>query len=408
MTLRRLTDFAVHNAKPKDKGYEISDGRSGLRLAVHPSGAKSWVVRYRHPVTRVSRKLTLLPPEKLTLAQARKLAGDAMFSVSQGVDPIEAKRAEKQDAVAATEGTLASVAARYLDIEARKLRSHKHYESVLARHVLPKLGQRQVGELRRSEIVSVLDTVEQTAGPRAADAALAVLRACLRWHEMRSDTFRSPVVPGMQRVKASQGTRDRILDDDELRAVWKATFDERLGPYGACVRLLLLTGARRSEVAGLRRSEIVSVREDGSDIVVWRLPAIRSKSKSEIVRPLSKAALDIVDSTPVISDSDYVFTLNGINAMSLNYVQKKQLIDEIAGVQGWVVHDLRRTYRSLLSRCRVAFEVAERLLGHSRPLLDKVYDRHAHMAAMLEGTNKVAAEVERIVTGERMGKLIRL
>src|SRR5258707_10726033 len=118
MKLRRvLTDFQVKNAKPKLVGYEISDGgQRGLRLAVQPSGAKSWVVRYRHPVTGKSRKLTL--QSGLGLAEARLLAGKAMFQVAQGIDPIDAKREAKQEALASVEGTLNALAKSYLTLAA--------------------------------------------------------------------------------------------------------------------------------------------------------------------------------------------------------------------------------------------------------------------------------------------------
>jgi integrase len=171
---------------------------------------------------------------------------------------------------------------------------------------------------------------------------------------------------------------------------------------------MILTGARRTEAAGLRRSEIETVRDNGTEIVAWRLPASRSKSKREILRPLSKAALAIIEDQPMIGgeDSDFVFTLNGIWPMSMNRHGSKTLLDEIAGVTSWRLHDLRRVHRSLLSRCRVPFEVAERLLGHSQPLIAKTYDRHSHLPAMLEAVEKVAAEIERIVSGE--GRVVRL
>jgi integrase len=404
MTLRKgLTDFQVKNAKPKAALYEISDGHQrGLRLAVQATGAKSWIVRYRHPITGKSRKLTL--PPGLTLAHARKLAADAMFQVATGVDPIDAKREQKQAAVAATEGTLAAVAKQYLDLAASKLRSHHHYEGVLKRHVLPRLGERQVASLKRSEIVAALDKVESASGPSAADMALAVLGVVLSWHERRSDAFQSPIIKGMRRVKVSERAGDRVLADDEIRAVWHAAGDERIGLFGQVVRFMVLTGARRAEAAGLRRSEIETIRDNVSDIVVWRLPASRSKSKREIVRPLSKAALGIVEDQPVIADCDYAFTLDGTRPMSISH--GKQPFDQIAGVADWRLHDLRRVYRSLLSRCRVPFEIAERLLGHSQPLLVKTYDQHSHLPAMQEAVEKVAAEIDRIVTGEREGRVI--
>jgi integrase len=406
MKIRRvLTDFAVQRAKPKPEGYEISDGgQRGLRLAVRPSGAKSWIVRYRHPVTGKSRKLTLQPG--LGIAQARKLAADAMFAVAQGIDPIDGRRAEKQAALATVEGTLHAVAKQYLDLAASKLRSHGAYERILKRHILPRLGERQVTDLRRSEIIAVLDRVESESGPRAADIALAVLRSTLSWHEKRSDGFRSPIIPGMSRVNASERVRDRVLSDDEVRAVWQAAGDERIGLFGQVIRFMILTGARRAEASGLRRTEIESLHDNGSNIVVWRLPASRSKNKREVVRPLSAAALGIVEDIPMIGESDFVFTFNGVKPMTMNYGDRKNLIDEIAGVASWRLHDLRRVHRSLLSRCRVPFEVAERLLGHSQPLLVRTYDQHSHLPAMLEAVEKVAAEVERIVSGE--GRVVRL
>jgi integrase len=407
MKLRKvLTDFAVTKAKPRPVGYEISDGgQRGLRLAVRPTGQKSWIVRYRHPATGKSRKLTLQPG--LGLAQARKFAADAMFAVAQGIDPIDGRRAEKQ-AAAAAEGTLHAVAKQYLAIAAPKLRSRDQYEGVLKRHILPRLGERQVAELKRSEITAVLDKVESESGPSAADMALAILGATLAWHEKRSDGFRSPIIKGMRRVKASDRARDRVLADDEIKRVWQAAGDERIGLYGQVIKFMILTGARRSEAGGLRRSEIETVRDNGSDIVVWRLPASRSKSKREITRPVSAAALAIVDAMPMIGqDSDFVFTLDGNRPMSMNRHGQKKLIDEIAGVNGWRLHDLRRVHRSLLSRCRVPFEVAERLLGHSQPLIVKTYDQHSHLPAMLEAVEKVAAEIERIVESEGGGQVIR-
>jgi hypothetical protein len=114
MTTRNFTDLFVRNAKPKEQVYEIADaGQRGLKLAVHPSGQRSFVVRYRHPISGISRKLTL--PPGLSLAAARKLSADAMFQVAQGIDPIHQKREQKQAAAIATDGTLRAVGERYLN-----------------------------------------------------------------------------------------------------------------------------------------------------------------------------------------------------------------------------------------------------------------------------------------------------
>jgi integrase len=406
MALRRLTDFAVTNARSKDKGYEVSDaGQRGLRLAVHPTGVKSWIVRYRHPVTGVSRKLTL--QSGLGLADARRLAAEAMYQLAKGIDPIDAKRADKQAKLEATEGTLNAVAKRYLDLDASKLRSRQYYESTLRNHILPKLGQRPIAQLKRTEITAVLDRVEQTSGASAADAAKRVLSALMNWHQSRSD-FVNPMTRIKSRLKPSERARTHVPSDDEIKRIWVAVADERVGTYGQVIRFMAMTGARRSEAEGLRRSEIETMRDNGDEYTVWRLPASRSKNKQEIMRPLSRAALDIVESMPIISDCDFVWTLNGRRPMSMNHMGRKRLLDELSGVAGWRLHDLRRVHRSLLSRCRVPFDIAERCLGHSQNLLVKTYDQHSHLPAMQEAMDKVSAEIARIVEGERKGKVVRL
>jgi integrase len=345
----------------------------------------------------------------ISLAQARKLTADAMFLVSQGKDPRAERKAEREKAIMANdEGTVAALCGRWLELVASKFRSKRHYELALKNNILPRLGAHSVIELKRSEIVAAFDRVEAKSGPRAADMALSVLGQVLRWHERRHDTFRSPIISGMRRARYIP--RKHKLSDDEVKAIWLACGDDRMGIFGQAIRLLLLTGARRSEINGLRRSEIEDVRDNGDVFRCWRLPARRSKNKAEVLRPLSRAALDIIDNVPVIGsgDGDLVFSLDGMKPMSLHFTQKEVLLDRISGTRDWVLHDLRRTFRSLLSRLRVASEDAERLLGHTVPTLIETYDQHSHLPAMQEAVDKLAAEIARIVDGEHKGKVIRL
>ena len=211
---RDLTDLAVRNAKPKDEYYDIPDpGQRGLKLRVYPSGAKSWIVLYHHPITGKSAKLTLpFPIDSQTsrLADARKMASDAIYLVAQGIDPRDAKKAEREAKAAKIEGALAAVGERYLDLGSPK-RSRDLYRRVLAR-VFTHLGARPVAELKRSEIVAMLDKIERDSGPRAADLTLAIVRAMLRWYQTRSDSFVSPIIPGMARLKASEHARNEAPD----------------------------------------------------------------------------------------------------------------------------------------------------------------------------------------------------
>jgi len=381
---RRLTDIAIRNLKPGPVRREISDG-NGLYVVVQPSGKRGFAVRYRYFGT--PRKLTL--PGGLTLAAARRLAADAAYQIAQCVDPAVAKKAAKIEAAAARENTVAAICAEFMCREGGKLRTFDQRESMFRRLILPAIGDRQIETVKRSELVRLLDQIEDKNGPRMADVALAALRRVFNWYALRTDEFNNPIVRGMARCNSKERRRTRVLDDTEIAAVWRAASAEDAQPYGALIRLALLTSARRGELASLRWDEI-----DGNG--VWTLPAARSKTKVEVIRPLSKAALAVLDGQPRFQDCSYVFTTNGITP-TRNFSGPKHELDAAAGVTDWRVHDLRRTARSLLSRAGINVDIAERCLGHAIGGVRGVYDRHQYVDEMRHAFEALAAEIERIV-----------
>ena len=167
-----------------------------------------------------SRKLTLGPAidqdvtelaspalgNALTLAGARKLAAEAMFAVRQGGDPAaerkETKAKARQAAPPPEDMDLRAAVEQYFRREGKNLRSAKERRAIFDRLILPKLGDRPVSAIRRSEIVQLLDEIEER-GPVIADAALAALRRLLNWFASRSDEFRSPIVRGMARSRTA-------------------------------------------------------------------------------------------------------------------------------------------------------------------------------------------------------------
>jgi integrase len=211
----------------------------------------------------------------------------------------------------------------------------------------------------------------------------------MNWHSARTDDFRSPIVRGMGRYKPRENARARILSDDELRAVWAAA-TEMDGPFGAFVKFLLLTAARRNEAAHMIWNEV-----DGS---IWTLPAARNKTKQELSRPLSNAAQAVLSELLRFGNSPYVFTTRGRTALR-NFKAKRQL-DQLSGVTGWTLHDLRRTSRSLMSRAGVNADIAERCLGHVINGVRGVYDRHDFREQTAHAYEALAAQIERIVSPE--------
>jgi integrase len=195
----------------------------------------------------------------------------------------------------------------------------------------------------------------------------------------------------MARTKAKERARARILTDDELRAIWKAA-EAAGGPYGAFVKFLLLTGARRTEAARMTGSEI-----SGAD---WTLPAARNKVKVDLIRPLSAAAQATIAQLPRIGRQGFVFT-NGGDRPIRNFSKSKRRLDRAAGVTGWTLHDLRRTARSLMSRAGVLNDHAERCLGHVMGGVRGTYDRHEYLEEKRRAFEALAAQIERIVNPQQ-------
>jgi integrase len=219
-----------------------------------------------------------------------------------------------------------------------------------------------------------------------ANNTLAHVRKIMNWHSTRTDNFRSPIVRGMARTKPGERKRDRVLTDDELRAVWKAA--ERLsGPFGYLVRFILLTATRRNEAADIADGEV------SGD--AWTIPAERYKTKLDHVIPLSRAARDLLGSITRIEGVPYIFT-TGDRPIG-GFTKFKEAFDKACGVTGWTIHDLRRTARSLMSRAGVPSDHAERCLGHVIGGVRGTYDRHAYHAEKKQAFEALATQIDRII-----------
>jgi integrase len=394
-----LTKFAIDNLKPRSARYEVPDG-NGLYVVVQPSGRKSFAVRFR--VDGKPRKLTL--DKGLTLAEARAAAAKALVEVEKKNDPTIVKRKAKAAQRAASANTFKAVSESYLEREGKKkederLRSLAWRRQLPERLVYPTLGDRPIGTIKRNAVIELLDKIEDgklfhpetkepiRGGATMAHSTLAIIRAIMNWHAVRDEDYRSPIVRGMGRIKPKKRKRERVLNDDELRAVWKTAESRGADPFATLVRFLLLTAARRSEGAGLSWEEI--------DDAGWTLPARRNKVKLDLVRPLSAAARKLLEERPRIAGCPYVFTY-GKKPLA-TFSQSKEEFDEACGVTRWTLHDLRRTARTLMSRAGVNPDHAERCLGHVMPGIRDNYDRHEFYEEKRHAFEALAAQIERIV-----------
>lgn len=407
MAARGLTDIAIRNFKQESKRREIPDpGAKGLYVVVEPSGYKSFAVRFRFEGK--PKKLSL---GRMSLANARIAAATALKEAKEGRDPCAAKKEAKAARRITVANTFEAIAESYLKLECGMtrqtgddgketaafsggVRSAPRRLADLERLVYPTLGKRPISEIKRSEIVALLDAIQTgelvdsdgdpiKGGAVMADRTLAIIRRIMNWHAARADDFKTPVVRGMARTKPKERERTRILTNDELRAVWtsKAT-----GPFAALIRFLLLTGARRDEAACMTWDE-----RKGDD---WELPAARNKVKVDLVRPLSEQARMILD-TQRREGSIYVFTTDGKTPISA-FSKFKSKFDEASKTSGWTLHDLRRTARSLMSKAGVDPDHAERCLGHMIGGSRGAYDRHEYYDEKKTAYQALATLIERI------------
>jgi integrase len=190
----------------------------------------------------------------------------------------------------------------------------------------------------------------------------------------------------MRRTSTKDRARERVLDDDELRRVWAASSD---GIFGRFIRFLLLTAARRSEAAAMPWGEI-----GNGNGVLWTLPASRNKTKVELIRPLSKAAQQVLAGLPRGNADELVFADH--RRVASNFDPMKKEFDQACGVTGWTLHDLRRTARTLLSRAGVSDHIAERALGHVIGGVKGVYDKHRYIEEMRNAYERLAALIENV------------
>jgi integrase len=380
---RKLTARKVEQARPNSrKRIEIPDGgKPGLYLVIQSSGRKSWAVRYRFQGQ--ARKLTLdgFP----SLASAHRLAQEALDRVAEGYDPAADKQSAKREGDHGS-NLFSAVAAEFVERHVKRntrASSARETERFLAKDVLPKWGHKRVEDITRRNVLDLLDGIVDRGGGLSANRVLAVTRKLFNWAVQRGILEASPVT-GIKPLLA-EPTRDRVLTDDEIRWFWLAC--DKVGyPFGSMATLLLLTGQRRNEVAGMTWGEL------DHDKALWRIPGGRTKNDEAHEVPLSGAALAVIASLPrVKSDKGYLFTTNGETHIS-GYSRAKAVIDhavlevargEVGGVTEiprWTFHDLRRTAVSGMARLGISLPVIEKVVNHSSGSfagIVGVYQRHS-------------------------------
>jgi integrase len=366
------------------------------------SGIVTYGFRYRDKTTRRQRWIGLGLHGSITAEKARDMAKQRAGEVAGGRDPVEERQAERtkaEQAKHAKANTVSALLDTFVERYVRKngLRGAYEVERVFNRYVRPRIGKKSIYELRRRDVVEMLDVIEDENGPVMADRVLAHVRKAFNWQATRDDQFIPPIVRGMARTKPTERARRRILSDEEIRDLWTALDKAEVPePYPRLLRALLLTAQRRDEVARLRWEEI-----EGE---IWIIPAERYKTNVPNPVPLTDAARTQFGNS---QKRGFVFSTTRGKLPFSGFSKSKRALDaKIAELRKkddrkpmphWVTHDLRRTARSLMSRAGVPSDIAERVLGHAIPGVRGVYDRHSYEAEKRDALQRLAALIDRIL-----------
>lgn len=371
----RLTEKMITALAPPAGKREawLSDTEvPGLRVRA-TGDARTFYAAWTDRATGERRRERLGAFGAITLDQARSAARVILGDVAKGDDPKakrEAQREAAEERRRTNALTLAGLVSDWSALHLAQRRPRYRAEAVRAiEYGFTKHLKLPAAKLSRAEVVEALDAMAKAGHVAMAGRTKAYGAACFAWAVKRGRLAANPfhAIP----IAAGVVERERALSDAELGRIWTAT-GQMAAPFGPLLRVLLLTLVRREEAAGMRWSEL------SPDCSTWTISGARMKRGLPHVVALSDPARAILRSVPRIDGQDLVFSSTGSTPPS-GFSKAKAALDKAAKVEGWRLHDFRRTGVSVLARLGFNPIVADRLLAHQPSTLRgaaKIYQVH--------------------------------
>jgi integrase len=385
--IQKLTTKFIETRKPDTaKRVDYRDTVvPGLVLRVNKSGTKTFSFHKR--INGKMTRLTIGHFGPFSLVQARERARQILYEIETG------KFEDRTGIEVEAKPTLGDVIPDYIEKHAKvHNRDWKRKEALLAKFT--SLQGKRIGEIKRADVVKACDTIHKAA-PVSANRALAHLKHLMGWCVERGMIDASPIA-GMKPL-SKERSRERVLTDYELGALWVAS-DAEGYPFGDCMKLLMLSGQRRAEVAEIRWSEIDLKKR------LWTLPSQRAKNGRQHTVPITDAMLVVLRKVPKFLNSDFVFTTTGKSPIS-GFGRLKERLDKALpeGTEPWIIHDLRRTMSTNMAMLRVAQPVTEALLNHKTGVVSGVaaiYNVYSYADEKREALEKWNERIKEITTAK--------
>lgn len=408
--MTELTSKLIKEIEPPTKGRRLiadqhRDAPRGFTLKVAKSGAKVFVLRYR--AGGRDREVTIGECGTWSLKAARLQAHEVRRQVDAGTDPL-AERARADG-----EPTVADAVREYCQRHAHRQKNGHKVQRALEMYLLPKFKHYKLHEVRRRDVIKIVEDLAATY-PRQAAMLLAYIKLVFSWAEDRELIEANPVAtlkPQKIDPRMKSAPRRRVLTDVEIKALWNGVDDSPLHRLTAiALKMVLLTGQRPGEVAGMRWDEV-----EGN---VWIIPASRrGKTDTSHLVPLTSTAMDLLaeareegrrlDKRRRSGSSGFVFETRPGAPITVNAIDRavKRHVARLGNVEvqdggHWRPHDLRRTCRTRLSAAHIPESVAEAVIGHTRKGIIAVYDQHAYAEEKRAALETWERHLLAIVTGE--------
>jgi integrase len=369
----------------------FDDNMPGFGLRLRDSGdgvRKSWIVQYRR--AGGSRRMLLGSAAVLSIEQARKRAKDILAKVQLGEDP----QRDKVERRARERFSMRALASDYLQAKKPGVRARTFIESerYLTGPYFKPLHNMPIEQITRRDVAARVLAISRESGATTAGRARSALSSMFAW-SMQMGLCESNPVAGTPEVKTPP-SRDRVLTDAELGAIWKACGDD---DFGRIVRLLLLTGQRRTEVGGVTWGELDL---DGG---TWTIPAQRTKNGRQHTLPLSALAVSVIEAIPQRVGRDCLFGERGTSGFCSWATAKAALDARLGGqVAKWTLHDIRRSVATRMCDLGVMPHVVEQILNHQsghRGGIVGVYNRSAYEGPVKAALGMWADHIRTLVEG---------
>ena len=381
---KALTSKTLEALKPQVKRYEVHDVYCpGMSVRISTQGQKVFSVKFRYGLAQKRMKLGIYP--RISLATAREKAIDVLRQVDEGIDPTKRRRT--------ADLKVESVCRDFIRLHAQpRNKSWREAERILEREFITTFGQRDIREIKRFDVLELMDGALARGSSYQANRILSHIRKLFNWCLERGVIETSPIV-GLK-PPTKEISRERALNDDEVIRLLRACRND-VYPFRQFAPLLLATAQRRGELAEMRWGEI------DFEAKTWVIPSERSKNGKAHVVPLSPFALRMLDEVPRFLDCDYVFTTTRKSPVS-GFSKALRRLSEGSQTSDWRWHDLRRTAASGMARAKVPPHVVEKVLNHVSGIISgvaAVYNRYGYndeSREALEGWGVRLAELNKL------------